>query len=464
MSFFMLPPEITSARMFSGAGSGPMLEAAAAWRSLATELDSAAESFSTLTSGLTAQAWQGPAAQAMAAAAAPYANYLATAAVQAVGTSTQAQAVAGAFESALAATVHPALISANRSNLVSLVLSNLFGQNAPAIAAVESLYEEMWAADVTAMLGYHANAAAAVAQLISPAASALPSFGYGNIGEGNIGFFNTGTLNFGLNNVSPFFTPTDPITTFGGFGIANNGTELVGAFNTGNQNVGIANNGVFNIGIANTGTYNSGLPISLLTALGVGNQGNWNQGFFNTGNHNLGIGLVGDNLIGIGPLHINAANLPSLPSFPSLPSLPSILPAASVLPSFGYGNIGEGNIGFFNTGTLNFGLNNVSPFFTPTDPITTFGGFGIANNGTELVGAFNTGNQNVGIANNGVFNIGIANTGTYNSGLPISLLTALGVGNQGNWNQGFFNTGNHNLGIGLVGDNLIGIGPLHINR
>ncbi|WP_436405450.1 PPE family protein, partial [Mycobacterium asiaticum] len=347
MSFLMLPPEITSALMFSGAGSGPMLEAAAAWQSLASELDSAAESFSALTSELTAQAWQGPAAQAMAAAATPYANYLATAAAQAAGTSSQAQAVAGAFEAALAATVHPALISANRSNMVSLVMTNLFGQNAPAIAAIESIYEEMWAADVAAMLGYHGGAAAAVAQLVSPAAAALPSFGYGNVGEGNIGFFNTGTLNFGINNTSPFFTPTDPITTFGGFGIGNNGTDLVGAFNAGSRNVGIANNGFMNIGIGNVGANNSGLPLSFLSALGVGNQGNFNQGFFNIGNHNLGIGLVGDNLIGVGPLHIDRA---LLPTFPSLPSLGSVLPAASTFPSFGYGNVGEGNIGFFNTG------------------------------------------------------------------------------------------------------------------
>ncbi|WP_155769736.1 PPE domain-containing protein, partial [Mycobacterium asiaticum] len=38
MSFWVLPPEINSLRMFSGAGSGPMVEAAAAWEGLAAEL------------------------------------------------------------------------------------------------------------------------------------------------------------------------------------------------------------------------------------------------------------------------------------------------------------------------------------------------------------------------------------------------------------------------------------------
>ncbi|WP_191964694.1 PPE domain-containing protein, partial [Mycobacterium tuberculosis] len=41
-----------------------------------------------------------------------------------------------------AATVDPLLVAANRHQLVSLVLSNLFGQNAPAIAATEAAYEQ----------------------------------------------------------------------------------------------------------------------------------------------------------------------------------------------------------------------------------------------------------------------------------------------------------------------------------
>ncbi|WP_415823618.1 PPE domain-containing protein, partial [Mycobacterium basiliense] len=73
MNFAMLPPEINSLRMFSGAGSAPMLGAAAAWGGLAEELGTAAEAFASVTSGLAGQAWQGPAAAAMAAAAAPYA-------------------------------------------------------------------------------------------------------------------------------------------------------------------------------------------------------------------------------------------------------------------------------------------------------------------------------------------------------------------------------------------------------
>lgn len=59
--FSVLPPEINSLRMYLGAGSAPMLQAAAAWDGLAAELGTAASSFSSVTTGLTGQAWQGPA-------------------------------------------------------------------------------------------------------------------------------------------------------------------------------------------------------------------------------------------------------------------------------------------------------------------------------------------------------------------------------------------------------------------
>ena len=165
MSFLTAPPEINSLMMFTGPGSSPLLEAATAWEGLASELGSAADSFSSLISGLAGQAWQGPASAAMAAAAAPYASWLSAASAHASGTATSAQAVAGAFESALAATVHPTLVSVNRSNFVQAVRSNLFGQNAPAIAAFESQYEAMWAQDVSAMVGYHGGASAAASNL-----------------------------------------------------------------------------------------------------------------------------------------------------------------------------------------------------------------------------------------------------------------------------------------------------------
>jgi PPE-repeat protein len=81
---------------------------------------------------------------------------------------------ATAFESALTATVPTAAIAANRAQLMTLIATNILGQNTPAIFMTEFEYMEMWAQDVGAMLGYHGGAAAVAAALPS---FSLPSFG-----------------------------------------------------------------------------------------------------------------------------------------------------------------------------------------------------------------------------------------------------------------------------------------------
>lgn len=83
--------------------------------------------------------------------------------------------MASIFEAAQAATVLPAAVAANRDAFVQLVMTNLFGQNAPLIAAAEGVYEEMWAADVAAMSGYYSGASAIAAQVV-PWASLLQRF------------------------------------------------------------------------------------------------------------------------------------------------------------------------------------------------------------------------------------------------------------------------------------------------
>jgi PPE-repeat protein len=165
MSFPILPPEINSALMHAGAGSGPMLDAAAAWTGLASELRAASSSFSSLTSGLASQTWQGPAAAAMARAAAPYAAWLTAAASQSEAVATQAMAVVAAFEAAVEATVPPVAVSINRAATAALANANVLGLNFPAIAQKEAAYAEMWAQDVGAMTGYHAGASEAWSQL-----------------------------------------------------------------------------------------------------------------------------------------------------------------------------------------------------------------------------------------------------------------------------------------------------------
>nr|WP_118914714.1 PPE family protein [Mycobacterium shigaense] len=161
MSFGMLPPEVNSARMYTGAGSGPLLTAAASWQALGTELHSAAMSYSWLISELRSTGWRGSASAKMAAAVAPYITWLNVAAAQAESTAAQATAAAGAYHCAFVATVPPKLVAANRAQLIALITTNIFGQNTPAIAANEAQYAQMWAQDTTAMYSYAASAAAA---------------------------------------------------------------------------------------------------------------------------------------------------------------------------------------------------------------------------------------------------------------------------------------------------------------
>jgi PPE-repeat protein len=68
-----------------------------------------------------------------------------------------ATTMAGSFAATQAAVVHPSVVTANRTLLAHLIATNVFGINFPAIAATEAQYMQMWAANTTAMLGYHAT-------------------------------------------------------------------------------------------------------------------------------------------------------------------------------------------------------------------------------------------------------------------------------------------------------------------
>ena len=161
MDFGAFPPEINSARIYTGPGSGPMMAAAAAWDKMAAELSSAEAAYQGVINGLVGEGWMGTASNAMAAAATPYAVWMGTTAAQVEQAAMQAKAAAAAFDAAYAMTVAPPLIVANRSQLAALVATNFLGQNAAAIAATEAQYGQMWAQDAAAMYGYAASSAVA---------------------------------------------------------------------------------------------------------------------------------------------------------------------------------------------------------------------------------------------------------------------------------------------------------------
>ncbi|WP_163756617.1 PPE family protein [Mycobacterium botniense] len=161
MDFAALPPEINSARMYTGAGSGPLMAAAAAWDGVAAELSSAATSYRGVIAELTDDMWLGPSSMSMSTAAASFAAWMGATAAQAEQTANQIRSAAAAYEAAFAAMVPPPVIEANRALLANLVATNVIGQNTAAIAATEAQYSEMWAQDAAAMFGYAGASAAA---------------------------------------------------------------------------------------------------------------------------------------------------------------------------------------------------------------------------------------------------------------------------------------------------------------
>jgi PPE-repeat protein len=163
MDFGALPPEVNSSRMYIGPGPATLLGASAGWEALAAELDAAATGYQSVISGLTDESWTGPSSMSMVAAITPYLTWMRATASQCEEAASRATAAAGAYETAFAMTVPPPMIVANRAQLMTLVATNLLGQNTPAIMATEAEYSEMWAQDATAMYNYAASSASASA-------------------------------------------------------------------------------------------------------------------------------------------------------------------------------------------------------------------------------------------------------------------------------------------------------------
>jgi PPE-repeat protein len=172
MSFSLIPPEINSALMYQGAGSGPLLEAATAWDGLAADLEATATQYQTAVTNLTTGTWLGPSSAHMASAAEPYIAWLETTAAEAAQTGAQAKAAAAAYGTAYASMVPPPVITANRTALTTLVSNNFLGQNTGAIAQNEAEYLDMWIQDALGMDTY--NQASTGASSALPAQTAAP--------------------------------------------------------------------------------------------------------------------------------------------------------------------------------------------------------------------------------------------------------------------------------------------------
>jgi PPE-repeat protein len=173
MCFARVPPEINSGRMFNGAGSGSIVQAAEAWGQLAASLRETSAHCRAVTVQLS-QGWQGTVAVAVAYKMAGYLGWLDIAAEHAARAAAQARTAAHAHCSVVAALVSPDAIIINRARLVVLAATNYLGQASAAIADTEAEYEQMWVTDSAAMYAYaRASAdASTLAALNSPVGTA----------------------------------------------------------------------------------------------------------------------------------------------------------------------------------------------------------------------------------------------------------------------------------------------------
>jgi PPE-repeat protein len=160
----LLPPEITSAQIYAGPGSGPLMAAASAWNGVAAEMNSAALGLDQVITQLSGEEWLGPASASMAAAAQPYLEWMTTTGAQAEEAAAQAQSAAAAYETVLASITPPPMIALNRTELAQAMATNVLGQNNNVISQLEAQYQEFWATNTAAMFNY-ANQSAAAANV-----------------------------------------------------------------------------------------------------------------------------------------------------------------------------------------------------------------------------------------------------------------------------------------------------------
>jgi PPE-repeat protein len=163
--FGALPPDVTSALIYSGPGSTSYTTAASAWNAVSAELQTYAAGVGNVVTELSNEEWLGPASQALASAVSPYVQWAQTTASAAEQNATSASSAAAAYEQVFASVVPPPVIALNRAQLTKAVATNLLGQNNSVISQLESQYSQFWAQNTSALNNYQTQSTNATKQL-----------------------------------------------------------------------------------------------------------------------------------------------------------------------------------------------------------------------------------------------------------------------------------------------------------
>jgi PPE-repeat protein len=166
-SFDSLPPDVTSALIYSGPGSTSYTTAASAWNAIAAELQSYALGINNVVTELSSEEWQGSSSTALASAVSPFTQWAQKTAIQAEQNGTSASAAAAAYEQVFASVVPPPVIALNRAQLLKATSTNIFGQNNNVISQLEQQYGHYWAQNTSALNTYQTQSTNATKQLVA---------------------------------------------------------------------------------------------------------------------------------------------------------------------------------------------------------------------------------------------------------------------------------------------------------
>jgi PPE-repeat protein len=137
-------PEINYQLMTSGDLGASLMAAAAAHQSLADMLIAEMIQMGFNTSSTAAVSWQGPGGQMMAMSAGEFITILEAASLWIQTASQQALEVVAAHQAAVTAMIPSEVSLTNRATQLGLVGTNFFGQNTPAINALDAQYTGFW--------------------------------------------------------------------------------------------------------------------------------------------------------------------------------------------------------------------------------------------------------------------------------------------------------------------------------